>query len=462
MSDFSQFIRQAYQEHGNRFSGVHLPEIKEEREKALQDFLQKGLPTKELESWRHYPIDQMVENEYTFQHAPEPYQPIEKHFSCAIKNFASNVFALLNGWYLHHHSPLTIFPNGVIIGSIFAAMEQYPELVLPYCLKSAPQRADSLFSLNKAFANDGVFLYVPDDVIVEQPIQLISLVNTPENMLIQERNLVIVGKNASLSLVHCNDSFLHGKTFVNNVTEIYIEENASLHYHKMGNKDAESLLVDYVSIHQKAHSQLLTNTITLNAGYVRNVVDVNLNEPFAEAKVYGLYLVDKKQIVDNQVFVNHAAADCTSRQLYKGITDDESTANFNGHIYVAKDAQRTAAFQSNRNITLTDEAKIMTKPFLEIYADDVQCSHGATVGQLNDEALFYLMTRGICERNARMLLLHAFANEVIDFVNIESLKHAMMDMIRMRLSGELSPCDQCVMRCSNDETLSFDIDISKI
>jgi Fe-S cluster assembly protein SufD len=462
MKAIDNFLVNSFEKRYAELPGNQNERIAKLRRDGIRFFRETGLPTKKIEQWRDYPIDQRLEGEYQFQLSPDPYRPIKEIFRCKIHDIDTNMFSLLNGWYLHANNPFTVMPNGMMIGSIFSAMERYPDLVFPCLAKQKMDKNNSLIALNQAFFNDGLFIYIPDFLTVEQPVQLVNLIETHQKLWVQNRNLIILGKGASLSFVHCNDSIQREKSFINNVTEIFLEEGALLNYCKMENKDADSLLIDHVTVHQKAHSKMISNAITFNAGYVRNMFHVNLNEPHAEVRLNGLYLVDKKQVVDNHVFVNHAAPDCNSSQLYKGILDDEAFAHFNGHILVAEDSQRTTALQTNKNITLTDEARITTKPFLEIYADDVQCSHGATVGQLDEEAMFYLRSRGICERNARMLLMYAFANEVISYVNIINLKKQLNELIQRRLRGELTLCDRCVLHCSDRKELSFEIDISKI
>ena len=206
-----------------------------------------------------------------------------------------------------------------------------------------------------------------------------------------------------------------------------------------------------------------TFAISLNGGLIRNEIRVKLNGEGADAKVFGLYLMDKEQHVDNQVFVHHAKPNCTSNELFKGILDDHASGVFNGHVLVDQDAQKTNAFQTNRNVLLTDKAKVNTKPFLEIYADDVKCSHGATVGQLDDEALFYIKSRGISGYNAKLLLMYAFAAEVIQKINLIPLHDRIDDLVKKRLRGELAICDQCVLHCNSQENVyEFAIDMSKI
>lgn len=394
-------------------------------------------------------FDQCLANleQWHVQTQPSPYRPVEEYFHCKVKDIDTQMCIFLNGWYVHNGNALSVSKNGVIVGSLATAQQQFPELVLPYLNAEPSPKEDDFSALNRQRYNDGLFVYVPDNVTVEKPIQLISLTDSPEQLMINNRNIIVVGKNAELSFVQCDDSIEFRKTFINNVTKIHLAEDSRFSYYKMENKNPESLLFNEVDVQQKAHSQFLSNAMTFNTGYLRNRINVFLTEPFAAARLYGLYLVDKEQHVDNQIFVDHQVPDCESYQLYKGIVDDRAKANFLGHVVVRPDAQRTVAAQTNRNITLTDEAKVTSRPFLEIYADDVKCNHGTTVGQLDTEAMYYLRTRGICEHNARKLLMFAFANEITNFIGIDSLRERYVEMVRKRLNGELTICDQCVLHC---------------
>jgi Fe-S cluster assembly protein SufD len=243
---------------------------------------------------------------------------------------------------------------------------------------------------------------------------MVNLIDADKRIFTNTRNLVIVGRNASLKLVHCDDSLSAHGSFVNTVTEFFVEDGGKLDFYKLQNKDEEATVITNNFIKQGRDSHTRSNTITLNGGLIRNDTLVKMNGRGGESEVYGLYLVDRRQFVDNHVFVDHAVSDCTSRQLFKGIADDNAHAVFNGHILVRQDAQHTEAYQNNNNIQLTDTAAIDIHPFLEIYADDVKCSHGATVGQLDTDALFYMKQRGICDHTARMLLMYSFAREVIN------------------------------------------------
>jgi Fe-S cluster assembly protein SufD len=463
MTSFTQYIRTLFASVAPTMPLHEEYFVNNLRNRGLERFSLLELPHKKLESWRHHPIDQLVRERYTIQETAKPYRPVENYFHCKIGQINSEMFAFLNGWYVNRNAPLTIFANGMIVGTIFEALQQFPDLVQPYLGQKEQGENDGMLALNQAFFNDGLFIYVPDNLNIKNTIQMVSLVEGEEDLMINNRNLIIVGQNAKLSVIHCDDSLSFTQSLLNNVTEIHLAENATLHYYKMENKDPNSLLINNVLVQQKEGSSFISHAITFNAGYVRNQIEVDLTEPFATTRLHGLYLVDKKQYVDNQVKVNHLAPDCTSNQLYKGIVDDEAQANFNGHVVVHPQAQRTVAYQSNRNIALTDEAKITTKPFLEIYADDVKCSHGSTVGQLDAEALFYMRTRGLCERSAKGLLMYAFATEAVNHVEIDTLKESLTSMIQKRLSGELTICNQCNTPCANNNRpLSFEIDLSKI
>jgi len=308
---------------------------------------------------------------------------------------------------------------------------------------------------------DGLFVYVPDNLHVAKPIQLVNLVKTQQDLFINPKNLIIVGKNASLKLIHCDDTLESSHSLINGTTDILVEENANLDYFKLENKDNKSVLINNLNVYQYAFSTVNTHTNTFNGGLVHNTISANLLEEHATISLNGLFLADKEQNVRNCLSINHYASNCTSRQLYNGILDDAAKAHFVGHIYVAPDAQKTEAYQLNHNILLTDEAEISTKPFLEIYADDVKCSHGATVGQLDDNAIFYLRSRGICEKNARTLLMHAFAQEVIGKINIDSLQSYIADLVEKRLTGQPIICTRCALHCEN-KPVEFKVNMPEV
>lgn len=433
------------------------------REKAIEAFGRLGFPTKKMEEWKSTSLADSLLPEYSFYLTPHDKNvKVEKIFRCEIHNFGTYLYTQLNGWYYYEDSPLTVLDGGVIIGSFAAAIKQYPELVQKHYSRYADIETNGLIALNTAFAQDGMFIYVPDGVKLEKPLQMVNVVDTPDSVFIQPRNLVILGKNSKLTLVHCDDSIRHERSFINAVTEVFCDEGSEIDYYKLQNKDDQSAVINNNFFHQEDKSVITTNTLTLNGGMIRNETRVAVNGSDCVANVYGLYLTDRKQHTDNQVYIDHIKPGSSSFELFKGILDDDASAVFSGHVLVRQDAQKTIAMQSNRNILLTDTATINTQPFLEIYADDVKCSHGATVGQLDPDAMFYIKSRGICDRNAKMLLMYAFAAEVSNKIQIEVLRERIDSMIVKRLKGELSICDACNLHCKDNDAITFEIDMSKI
>jgi len=440
------------------------PSLVKARDEALGKFSKNGFPHKKLEAWRYTDLSDTLKREYTTMFKPgHGSMSIDQVFKCNIHELETDQISLLNGWYIDAGNPLQVHENGVIAGSLAAAMETYPEIFEAHYGKYSDTEKDSFQALNLAFAQDGFFIYVPDNVVVDKPMQMVSIINWDKGLFIQTRNLVILGKNSKMTMVHCDDSTNQEAMFKNSVTEVFIDEGARLEHYKLQNLNNQSTLMNSTWFRQMKDSSLKSNAITLNGGLIRNYTHTVLDGEGASAEIYGVYLMDKTQHVDNQVVVDHAKPNCYSNELFKGILDNEASAAFNGHILVRKDAQQTNAFQNNKNILMTDTAKANAKPFLEIYADDVKCSHGATVGQLDPEAMFYLRQRGICEANARLLLLYAFAGEIVDKVSIEALKLRVDDMIRKRLKGELHICDTCALHCDGpNNDILFEIDMTKV
>ncbi len=433
------------------------------RQEAAQCFRQTGFPHQKLEAWRHTSFDKTLTTTYQYHfHPPAEKEDVSQIFRCDIHHLDTLLLTLLNGWFTGQGDDLIRLPDGTIYGSLMKAMKEVPELVEPYYTKLAPYKDHGLNALNTAFAMDGIFIYIPDGIRFEQTIQIVNIINITDNEIIQPRNLIILGKNSQLQLVHCDHSVHHKASFVNSVSEVYIGEDAFMDHYKLQNKDNESTQVTSTYFHQAAHSRLSSNVITLNGGIVRNNLHVALAGSGSEVQLNGLYLADKVQHIDNFISVDHQHPDCTSNQLYKGILDDQATAVFNGHIMVRKDSQRTQAYQNNKNILLTDKATVYTQPQLEIYADDVKCSHGATIGQLDPESMFYMRSRGIREDTSRMLLMYAFAADVINKIRIHPVRHQIDEMVYRRLRGELSICDQCILDCNATRAPVFEIDMNKI
>ena len=273
-------------------------------------------------------------------------------------------------------------------------------------------------------------------------------------------NQLIIAANQSREIIeYDDDAHLSAEP---KVSEIILNENSSLELYVLQNVDNEASIQREFKIKQLGDSRLKIVVITFNGGDIRNRYTVDLDGEGADTQIYGLYLIDKTQHVENYLKVNHNVPHCTSNEKFKGVLDDEATGIFNGHVYVAPNAQKTDAHQNNSNIILTPKAKINSQPFLEIYADDVKCSHGTSTGQLDQEAMFYMRQRGISKANARILLMYALAAEVSNHIDNDMLHEHIDDLIKRRLRGELSSCENCVLRCSHPKDYNFEIDYSKI
>lgn len=441
------------------------PKVKKVREAGIQEFEEKRLPISTSEKWRSTNLRKSYEHEYLIgEDKPIFDKQINEIFKCNVHGFDTNVFSLLNGWYYNSdEQQLQTLDDGVIVGSIIAAQKKYPELIDRYFDELANKSEHGLSAINSALFSDGIFIYVPDNVVSKKAIQLIKMVNRDTNTMINSRNLIVLGKNSSLSFLHCDDSINQHSGFLVTNTEVFLGDNAKLDLYKLQNLNDQTTLVNTTFVKQEVNSQLNVNVLTFNGGTIRNEFNIELAGEGAHADLSGIYLMDKKQHIDNQIMIKHMAPNCTSNEMFKGVLDESASAVFNGYIYVARDAQKTLAFQKNANILMTSDATIDTMPFLEIYADDVKCSHGATVGQLDNDAMFYLMQRGIPESDAKLLLMYAFATEVTGKIGIEALKISIDDMVKKRLRGDLSICDKCVLHCSTPDTpIEFEIDLSKI
>ena len=446
------------------FTSNDSPAIAQMRKDGIAIFSKMGFPHTRLDKWRNTDLSSLLNHEFSVPLELDTNGiDFDEVFRCEVPGFDTHLVAQLNGFFIDRGKVVPQANEGVIVCSMAEAFAKHHDILEKHYGRYAEMDNNSLTALNTAFARDGVFIYVPDNVEVKDIVQMVNLIHCNDSVFLQPRNLVILGRNSKLRLVQCDDSVDDHAGFINSVTEVFLDENANFDHYKLQNKNDRSALINSIYFHLEASANLSTNAISLNGGVIRNEASVRLNGRGSHADVLGVYLMDRNQHVDNQVFIDHAVPDCTSNELFKGILDDQASAVFNGHILVRQDAQRTNAFQNNKNILISDKAVIDTKPFLEIYADDVKCSHGATIGQLDYEAMFYLRQRGIGMDNARMLLMYAFAAEIVNKISIPQLQARIDDLVKKRLRGELSICDQCVLHCnSREQKVSFEIDMSRI
>lgn len=425
--------------------------MKELRHHAIRTFQETGFPAKKEEKYKYTHLEPVFDGELAFDFTPRQIRfNDEDLFRCDVPMLDAHVLTVLNGFYYHPgESPLHELENGIIYGSLREAIQRHPDLVAQYLGKEAALQEESFVALNTAFSQDGIFLYVPENQVLERPIQIIHLLLSDKNQMVQHRNLFVVEKNATAQVIICDHTLSPHMYLTNSVTEVVAGENSDVDILRLQNEHNNSCQVTNTWINQEKDARCQHGTITLHGGMVRNNLHVRMEGEGAESSALGLFLIDKMQHVDSFTVIEHVSPHCTSNQHYKGVLDDDSTGAFNGKIHVYPDAQKTMAYQTNNNILLTDTARMSSKPQLEIYADDVRCSHGATVGQLDENALFYLQSRGISRDESRLLLMYAFADEVISRIKHPALQKRISDLVNKRLRGELSRCNNCAMHCQD-------------
>lgn len=417
------------------------------RNKAFQDFVLQGIPTRKNENYKYTNLHPRFLPDYKFVHQRESNEvDSETIFRCDVPQMDTDPKLIFNGWYFKNNKTDEL-PEGVILCSLEEIAKSNPELIEKYYAKIAKTDEDALVALNTAYAKDGYFFYVPKNVIVEKPIQLINFLQASNDTFVTQRNLVIIEPGASAQLILCDHTLNKNNYLNNSVTEIYIGENANFDYYTLQNQHNLTTSINSVFIQQERDSVATTHISTLHGGLIRNNLKIDMNGENATANMYGMAFIDRKQHIDNFTQVIHAKPHCESNQVYKYVLNNSSTGVFSGQIHVVRDAQKTNAFQRNNNLLLTDEATMQTKPQLIIDADDVKCSHGATVGQIDQDALFYLRTRGLDEDKARLIMMNAFAHEVVQEIKVEALRDRIDELVEKRLNGEITRCHDCNYNC---------------
>jgi len=417
--------------------------VNEFRPRAFEDFKRLGIPTKKNEDYRYTDLMSYLQGDYSYEIAPAKISvSLEDLFHCDIPELNTHIVLVLNGFY-YSHNEIEPLPKGVIISSFAEASIKYPELVNKHYAQYADTSLDSLAALNTLFAQDGIFMYIPKNVQIKKPIQIINIGFSLNNLRVTRRNLIVAEEGSGSSILVCDHTLCKKSFITNSLTEIYIGKGAHMEYLRMQNENGNSSQISNTFVHQEASSTFTSNTISLHGGLIRNNIFAKLSGEGATNNTYGIFFCDDQQHVATFTHIHHASPNCQSDQLFKGILDGQATGAFNGKILVDKYAVKTLAYQRNNNILLSKTARMNTKPQLEIYNDDVKCSHGATVGQLDTDGLFYLRSRGIGYNEARHLMMYAFANEVMSKITLDPLKERMNDMVEKRLRGELSRCENC-------------------
>lgn len=362
-------------------------------------------------------------------------------FRCDIPGITTHNYLVLNDSFYAQPTSATL-PEGVIICSLREALVNHSELLKSY-LQDKPASSGTL-AMNQLLAQDGMFIYVPDGVQMERPIQLVNLMYGTTDMMAVSHNVAIIGNHAKAQVLVCDHVYGNQVNYLSNrYTQVFVGQGATYEHYKLESSSEKTTNISTLYIQQEADSQVLSNLITLANGKTHNRVEANLNGKGAYLSLNGLGLGRDKERIENHTYINHQVAGATSNELFKYVLDQQAQGDFYGLIKVQPGADQTQAYQTNRNLCLSKEAQMFTRPQLEIYADDVKCNHGATVGQLDENALFYMRARGIDPAEAKMLLMFAFVHDVLDNVRIEPLKDRLQLLIERRLRGDNSHCSGC-------------------
>ena len=444
----------------------HAPEsMNAVRDEAFEDFCRQGFPSKKVERYMYTDIQKLFAPDYgvNLSRLQIPVDPYEA-FRCDVPNLSTSLYFVVNDMFYRGEKPEARgeriphanphLPEGVIVDSlkeVFSHPSPLTSHLSEYYAKLAETSDDAVTALNTMLAQDGMLVYVPKNVKVDRAIQVINILKaTPSNaqrqvpdLMVNRRVLIILEEGAEIKMLFCDHAADDRHFLTTQVIEAYVGNNASLDLYCLEETHHKNVRVSNVYIDQGRDSRVNHNVITLHNGTTRNKLDLTFSGEGAECQCFGCVIADKQQHVDNNTLITHKVPHCTSNELYKYVLDDKAVGAFAGRVLVEHGAQKTASQMTNQNLTATKEARMYTQPMLEIYADDVKCAHGSTVGQLNDAALFYMRQRGISLQEAKLLLQNAFINEVIDHMQLEPLRDRLHYLVEKRFRGELNKCSGC-------------------
>jgi Fe-S cluster assembly protein SufD len=401
-------------------------EIKDYRKEALENLKQFDYSQNCTEKYRDSGIFEAINRDRELNILENTTH--DSKYVCSVSELQAVKYYCLNGKFTDE---CNIENKNVEVDSFTTKFETVSEI----------REKDVFKIVNDMFFQSGFYINVDKNSVAEKNIQVTKNIKHNNDLFINNKNFVCMNDNSELNLIICSHSQDENFHLTNSVTEIFVGENCRLNILEIQSESSASSKINSMFIHQKASSNVSHKIVTLKGGYLRNNVEINLDGKLAENEISGMYLTDHKQKISNHVQMNHNASDCYSNQLFKGILDEYSSSLFTGRIYVKKDSQHTNAFQSNKNIILSESAKAISKPQLEIYADDVKCSHGATVGEIDSDAVLYLKSRGITEKEAIHMLKFAFLNEVLTKIKIESIRNSVSGLVKQRLAGECTHCE---------------------
>ena len=403
------------------------------RSEAIKTFEDNGFPSKKNEAWKYTSLNKILKQDYSVfpnQENAIEYSDVKKYF---IYDIDSYKIVFIDGKYSSHLSETTHDGIDVCLMSAALTKPKYRLVIENYFNKAATN--DSISSLNTAFSSEGAFIHIPKNKLAEKPIQIIHFSTGNESaVMLQPRNLIVVDENSHVQIIERHQSLTDNPVLTNSVTEVFANKRAIVDYYKVQNDNQNASLIDNTFIKQKQESHASVHTFSFGGNLTRNNLNFYQHGERIDSTLKGVTIIGEKQHVDHNTLVHHIEPNCESHQDYKGIFGDNSTGVFNGKVVVEKEAQKTNAFQANNNILVSDKSTINTKPQIEIFADDVKCSHGCTIGQLDESALFYMRSRGIPEKEAKALLMYAFSNNVLESVKIPELKTRINRLIANKLN----------------------------
>lgn len=409
--------------------------FQQKRKESMERLKQDGFPTIRNEEWKYTNLQPLLKKEFELK-ASNSTITKEEINEYILKDTDTYLMVFLNGVF--EPSLSSISCEKAHISTFKNANEEQQKIIEKYWGSCLPKQSDAFVSANNGLAQEGAFVYIPKSVVLDKPLQIVYASKNENPLFLQTRSLVVIEENGQAQITERHQNFSDSEVFTNAVTEIVVKQNAIADFYKIQNDNFKCSIIDNTWVNQANNCNCTVDTFSFGGKMVRNNLTFSMLGEHSESNMRGITLIGKDQLVDHHTLVDHLVPNCLSNELYKGIYDHNAKGVFNGKVMVHPDAQKTNAFQSNNNLLLTDNASIDTKPQLEIYADDVACSHGCTIGQLDDEALFYLRARGIPKKEAQAMLMYAFANDVLNNVKIEELKKKLNLIIAEKIGVELA------------------------
>lgn len=436
----SEQYKQLLEEHLSLINKRASQPMNNAREGAIKTFLQYGIPSQKEELFRHINIEKLYTPDYGINLARVSQSATQDVYRCSVPGLKTQTL------YVIGDIPQACENQSEVeVMNMEQFATQYSQLTETYYNKLAQASTDGTVALNTALAQDAVVVYIPDGVVMQTPLQIVNVLNSNTPVMMNRRLLIVAGKNSVATILVCEHNLSESQTLATQVTEIFAGENSQIEYYELEETTNSSYKVSSLFAEQESNSSILIAPMTLHNGETRTNYNVEMVGQGANLNITGLSICDNSQVSDVYTRVHHRASHCESNQLFKNIVSDNAVVSMTGKVLVEKGADKTVSQQSNKNISMSQTAHIYTEPQLEIYADDVKCGHGATVGQLDESALFYLRQRGIPEEEARMMLMLAFADDILQRIKLEPLRDRLRSLIENRLRKGDTKCSGCTM-----------------